>query len=1086
MDSDLRHVVALVALGLLAAVPNFASAQNCIQRGNLPEGGAINCTAHVLTQETYLLGQISWGATATCAEAQTEQALFDCAAAQIQRSGGVASKCFVRHEPAGDWFMYRNGGRAGWAPGNDSSRVSRLFGKNWQSVFDGYDANLGRCDPLLPKRIQGWEIRRRQVAECPTGRAYYFEEVDGTWVCGDPIKLQCPRPGNPIDLATGSKHATEVQIADAHTGLQLVWHYDSQRQQFIGATTPVSTAPPGILAFADRVWRHNFDKVLLHEASAARASVRIVRPEGDVYFARSGSAWVRSRYVRTDSLTEQANSLEARWVYLSEQGSVETYNSAGLLVRVAQPNGRTLSLDYVNGHLERVRDAAGRYLRFEHEADGRMSAIVTSAGDRYTTLFDPSTRTLQFIGFPDGSRRSYLYEASYRQLLTGVIDELGHRIATYSYDSTQRPISTERANGADRFVVGYTSSSNGAPMTVTGPNAATATVNWRPAGAQLFPWYYSPAAETLSGVSAAVPGLEHWWQQSESDVNGNIMMRRGFDGTVTRSSFKLARNLETARVTEGVSGGANSCPSGAIYYSATYGSNCVGGTCWAQSPFAGSVSGASLGYSGWYYACPIPPATALIESRTWHPDWNLQIQTARSNAITTILYNGQTHNGQAISCAPSTAQLAGKPLPLACWVIEQPTADANGSQGFNAAPSGDATVTRATYNANGQVLLHERYDNVTPVASATPTALPGMQAPALRRTYAYAAATDASFTRDDLQTLTLEWPSQSPPPPAQTTSFRKYNKRGQVLEFQSPDGSVSTLTYHARGWLNQYSVLPAGGNLQTTRYAYDAAGQLKKATLPDGSFVSFGYDGAQRLTLVADSSGNSITYTLNNASRLTGVATIGSYETLVARQSKALDPYSAAAVDALRRAEGLPPLASQQSIAFALQALAERLLSVLLAAAHAQSTLDLPAPTSPRPALPGPFDILFPGTPTNQRFVDATTRLIDKICRNLQGPEHRGRIQAQGGGYEDSEPWGWDRPPTAAEGEAMLNSLVARMLPREYRARRIAIDDARIWIRRAGAAGGVRAEVRQTFNEPGARAGERIDVEVRKGIAFVP
>lgn len=118
--------------------------------------------------------------------------------------------------------------------------------------------------------------------------------------------------------------------------------------------------------------------------------------------------------------------------------------------------------------------------------------------------------------------------------------------------------------------------------------------------------------------------------------------------------------------------------------------------------------------------------------------------------------------------------------------------------------------------------------------------------------------------------------------------------------------------------------------------------------------------------------------------------------------------------------------------------------------------------------------------------MDTTTRLIDKICRNIQGPEHRGRIQAQGGGYEDSEAWALDRPLTAAEGEAMLNTLVARMPPKEFRARRIAIDDARLWIRRVAAGGGVRAEVRMSFNEPNAKAGERVDIEVRKGIAFVP
>jgi YD repeat-containing protein len=46
-------------------------------------------------------------------------------------------------------------------------------------------------------------------------------------------------------------------------------------------------------------------------------------------------------------------------------------------------------------------------------------------------------------------------------------------------------------------------------------------------------------------------------------------------------------------------------------------------------------------------------------------------------------------------------------------------------------------------------------------------------------------------------------------------------------------------------------------------YEYDGAGQLKKVTAPDGSFVSYTYDDAHRLTQVDDSAGNRVQYVLD-------------------------------------------------------------------------------------------------------------------------------------------------------------------------------------------------------------------------------
>jgi RHS repeat-associated protein len=138
----------------------------------------------------------------------------------------------------------------------------------------------------------------------------------------------------------------------------------------------------------------------------------------------------------------------------------------------------------------------------------------------------------------------------------------------------------------------------------------------------------------------------------------------------------------------------------------------------------------------------------------------------------------------------------------------------------------------------------------------------------------------------------------------------------------------------------------------------------------------------------------------------------------------------------------------------------------------------VPAPTPP-----------IGGTTGSAGIAKGLSNFIRKLldfCIPKSDPRHRGRIQAQGGGYEDSEPWNQGTPLTLFDGYAKLDALANRMPPREYRARIFAIEAARVWIGRVGQAGGVSAQVSKSFEEPNARRGERIDIEVIEGLAFVP
>jgi YD repeat-containing protein len=85
-----------------------------------------------------------------------------------------------------------------------------------------------------------------------------------------------------------------------------------------------------------------------------------------------------------------------------------------------------------------------------------------------------------------------------------------------------------------------------------------------------------------------------------------------------------------------------------------------------------------------------------------------------------------------------------------------------------------------------------------------------------------------------------------------------YDLNSRPLSISDPNGLVTTLTYHPRGWLTSRQV-----GAELTTYDYDGVGQLTKVTQPDGSYLQYTYDAAHRLTQINDSLNNRIAYTLD-------------------------------------------------------------------------------------------------------------------------------------------------------------------------------------------------------------------------------
>jgi hypothetical protein len=96
--------------------------------------------------------------------------------------------------------------------------------------------------------------------------------------------------------------------------------------------------------------------------------------------------------------------------------------------------------------------------------------------------------------------------------------------------------------------------------------------------------------------------------------------------------------------------------------------------------------------------------------------------------------------------------------------------------------------------------------------------------------------------------------------------------------------------------------------------------------------------------------------------------------------------------------------------------------------------------------------------------------------------EHRGRLQAQSDYLDESESWARHEPLSATEGHELLETLRNKLEESERRIRQDAFAKAHRFIDNAGP-GGV-GPTSKSFPVRGRHDGSRVDIEVRRGIAF--
>ena len=259
----------------------------------------------------------------------------------------------------------------------------------------------------------------------------------------------CPSAcdGNPINSATGNKFQVETDFTGAtSTGIELIRTYNSQ--------DAIATA------FGAN-WHDTWQRSVSLSADGTTARVNSADGGVDTFTYNSG-VWIPSPNVTSTLSAVISGSTQNGWKLVTADDNTELYTANGLLSSVTNRAGNVTALAYNGSNLlTSVTGPFGHKLTFTYNVGNLIATVTLPDGGVLSYGYD-ANNNLTSVSYPDKTVRQYVYNESANTLgtnlphaLTGIIDELGNRYATYQYDPFGQAVSSKHAGGADQVTITY-------------------------------------------------------------------------------------------------------------------------------------------------------------------------------------------------------------------------------------------------------------------------------------------------------------------------------------------------------------------------------------------------------------------------------------------------------------------------------------------------------------------------------------------------------------------------------------------------------------------------------------------------------
>src|SRR5450755_2937977 len=265
---------------------------------------------------------------------------------------------------------------------------------------------------------------------------------------------------------------------------------------------------------------------------------------------------------------------------------------------------------------------------------------------------------------------------------------------------------------------------------------------------------------------------------------------------------------------------AQFCPGASTYFSSNFAlPSCSTGSCWAATPFTGSIAVSGNTYPSTNYTCAVasPPAGAL-ENTLYTYDNNANLLTTRDplghptgnifdalNRLTQVLDPNLGTTTYNYDAANNLTQVSDPRASATSYTYD-------GLNNLTKLVSPDTGTTNNTYDAAGNLLTR------TDARGAT-----------------------ATYSYDVLNRVAQIVYSKSGTPTE--SHFFTYdsgaNAKGRLSAITDPAATTSW-TYNSQGRVAS-KAQQVGGTYQTLSYGYNAAGQLITVTTPSGQAIGYGY-----------------------------------------------------------------------------------------------------------------------------------------------------------------------------------------------------------------------------------------------------
>lgn len=341
-----------------------------------------------------------------------------------------------------------------------------------------------------------------------------------------------PLLGNPVAVGSGAKWQTEEDFTASGT-FPLYF-----------SRTYVSSVPRAESWIGSKWVATYFQSLRLPPAidgdtfpvSERPDSVMLNRPEGGWFqFDWRGTGYFAESNVPGRLERVVAGSNTSGWRYTTTDDETELYDAQGRLLSITHHAGiaHTLTYDALMRPI-RVTDSFNRTIEFAYDPDTGYLATVTDPMRRVTKYSHDDDGNLTNVEYADGRSRTYHYDdVANRYGLTGITDERGIRVSSWTYDHLGRVATFERSGGVDRHAFRYEKDTT----VVVDPRGTQRTYDF----ARIYDRPYlkkvtEPCAACGSGVAA----------ESTYDARGLVASTRDFENNLTTYGRSDPRGLITS------------------------------------------------------------------------------------------------------------------------------------------------------------------------------------------------------------------------------------------------------------------------------------------------------------------------------------------------------------------------------------------------------------------------------------------------------------------------------------------------------------------------------------------------------------